>query len=143
MCTGFGRVLSDATDELWTLTAGSPFGATTFSNKGVLAPLYFRGGLPVQGVMITRDPAGVVQHDDYYFSDDDPWSRTTVDVTQNATGTNGTGLMVNSALVDHGGTGGLPATCVWKDQLGKSIAGVMTAVEIPAVLSTNGDPCPP
>ncbi len=134
-------VVSNDTDETWTETAGGPFGTTTFSEKGVFFPIYLLDGDPVEGVKVTRDPAGVVANDDYYFSDTNPHVRRTVDATQDATGPNGAALMVNSPLVDHGGTGGdLPTGCVWPPDLAKSIPGVVFANERWAV-DDQGDDC--
>lgn len=133
-------VVANDTDTKWTETAASPFGATTFSEKGVFFPIFMLEGEPVEGVKVTRDPAGVVPNDDYYFSDTDPTVRATVDPAQDATGPNGAGLLVNSPLVDHGGEGGLPAGCVWKTDLAKSIPGVVFANERPAI-DTEGEDC--
>src|SRR4029079_1581542 len=54
------------TDASWTSTAGAPFGATTFAEKGVAAVIYRHADQPVPGVVITigGDP---VPADDYYF----------------------------------------------------------------------------
>lgn len=135
-------VVSNDTDDTWTDSGGFPFGtSTSFADKGVFFPIFLLEGEPVAGVKITRDPAGVVANDDYYFSDTNPHTRATVDATQDATGANGAGLMVNSPLVDHGGTGGdLPTGCVWPPDLAKSIPGVVFANERYAV-DEQGDDC--
>jgi len=135
-------VVSNTTDDKWTESAGYPFGASTFSQKGVFFPIYKLAGEPVEGVQITRESAGVVEADDYYFSDTDPDIRSTVDVAQNATGPNGAGLMVNSPLIYHAAIGGLPAGCTWKSDLAKSIPNVVFANERPAI-DSEGEDCVP
>jgi len=138
-------VARHASDETWTDTAGYPFGATTFAGKGVFMPIFsIAGEVPVTGVKITRDPAGVVPADDFYFDDTDPTVRSSVNVTQDSTGPNGAGLMINSPLVDHAGTGGdnLPAGCVWEPELAKSIPTVVFANERWAK-DSEGEDCQP
>jgi hypothetical protein len=118
-----------STDAAWTATAGDPFGGASFSEVGVHAAIYLLDGNPVEGVRITEnsapDPAS-----DYYFSDADPATRTTVDPAQASTGPNGTALIVDSALVNHGGEGGdLPAGCRWPSGLADAIPGVVFILE--------------
>ncbi len=140
-------VVANSTDETWTSTAGNPFGSTTtFASKGVFFPIYLNPGAtppdsPVAGVQITRETGVPVPSDDYYFSDTDPYTRSTVDATLDETGVNGAGLMVNSTLVKHGAIGGLPAECEWPEDLAKAIPGVVFANERYAEESATGDPC--
>lgn len=123
-----------STDGQWTTSAGNPFGELSFSEKGAVVPIFMHLGEAVAGVKITVDPGGVVASDDYYFSDTTAGLRTTVDVGQDSTGANGTGVIVNTGLVNHGGVGGgLPVGCDWPESLAKSIAGVLMVQEVKAV----------
>jgi hypothetical protein len=136
-------VVAVTTDEAWTDSAGSPFGNTTFAEKGVFFPIFLNDEVPVPGVKITRDPGVPVPADDYYFDDADPFTRVSVNISQDSTGANGAGLMVNSDLVDHGGEGGtgFPAECSWPEDLAKSIPGVVFANERHAEETSTGEPC--
>jgi len=137
--------------EAWTVGAASPFGDQTFAEKGALLVRFHRGGAPVAGVAITRDPAGVVPSDDFYFADSDPNTLTTVVPSdpdcepgpgcQPVTGANGAVLMVNCPLVDHGGEGGtLPDECLWESGLAKNTPGTIWTWDRMAV-DWNGDEC--
>ncbi len=134
-------VVAVTTDEKWTSSAGSPFGATSFATKGVFFPIFVNEEVPVEGVKITRDPGVPFPADDYYFDDSDPDTRASVNASQESTGTNGAGLMVNSDLVDHSGEGGLPDDCSWPSDLAKSIPGVVFANERHAEDTASGEPC--
>jgi hypothetical protein len=116
-------VVTRTTDEQWTADADG--GGTTLIDRGIFMSLYRIGGVPTQGVQITE--GGVVEAaNDYYFSDTNPLTRMTIDNSQPSTGPNGAGLKLNSALVEHSGTGGaLPSGCVWESALGASIPGVL------------------
>lgn len=136
-------VVLESVDEAWTVTAGNPWGAGTFAEKGVLLAVYSHGEQRSQGVQITRDPAGVVAADDYYFDDTSPSLLTSVNPGQSATGPNGGGLIVNSPLVDHSGQGGaLPTGCQWPKMLGKSVPGVVWVSTYRAELTSSGELCP-
>ncbi len=121
--------LRHSTDQAWTESAGWPFGGATFSEKGTLAMIFLRGDTPVDFVQIVRSPGGVEADDDYYFSDSDRYTRSTITLSQYATGHDGAGLIVNSPLVDHGGSGGLPDLCVWPWEPAASIPGVLMVTE--------------
>ena len=138
-------VVATTTDQAWTTSAGNPFGATTFAQKGVFFPIFLNGNgstpVPVTGVKITRDPGVPFPADDYYFDDADPDTRASIAAAQESTGANGAGLMVNSDLVDHGGEGGLPSECSWPSDLAKAIPGVVFANERHAEDTASGEPC--
>lgn len=92
------------------------------------------------GVTITRGSLAVPA-DDFYFGANDA-GRTTIDPAANATGINGTGLMINSALGAHGATGGIPAaTCAWETKVGASVAGVVL-VQTRRPVNLTGQTCP-
>jgi hypothetical protein len=136
-------VTKRTTDDMWTTTAGNPFGALTFSAKGVYLAVFTYQGQPVSGVTITG--GGVSQSgDDYYFADSDTGTnRRTVDSSKSATGPNGTGLLTNSGLRMHSGTGAEPAGCEWPSDLAAAIGDVVFFQERPA--HVTGDPetdCP-
>ncbi len=100
------------TDEAWTASAGDPFEGQTFAQVGVYAPIFLHGETPVPGVKITA--GGTVRAgSDYYFADATAGSRLEIDAGQDDTGTNGTGLIVNSSIAQHSGTGSEPAGCSW------------------------------
>lgn len=121
--------LRHSTDQLWTESAGWPFGGTTFSDKGTLAMIFLRNETPVGFVEIVRSPGGVDADADYYFSDEGRYTRRTILLSQYATGLDGTGLIVDSPLVDHGGSGGLPDLCVWPWEPAAAIPGVLMVTE--------------
>ena len=122
-------VVQRSSDQLWTTTAANPFGVTTFNQRGAVLIIYQDcAGNPAAGVQISSD-SSTRPADDYYFSDVDPLARTTVAPALVATGANGSALLVNSALVDHGGEGGAPPGCYWPSALAKSIPGVTFITE--------------
>jgi len=133
--------VTHATDQAWTATARDPFGVTKFSEKGVAFLLYHHRGEPVPGVQPTRDPTGVMPSDTFYFSDIYPDSRTTVDPAREATGADGSALVINSPLVDHAGVGGLSDDCVWKPTLAKSVPGAVMGIQFDSVHQNGGEIC--
>lgn len=144
--TGFGaRLVKNTTDAMWATSAGEPFGAgVTFSDRGVFFPVYLGpdgsgGHVPVAGVQITNN-GSVFAARDYYFSDTDA-KITTVDTSLNATGANGAGLMVDSDLTNHGGTGAEPTGCEWPEDLADALPGVVFANERIAEDTSTGEEC--
>lgn len=134
-------VVRRTTDVAWTTTAGSPFGSSTFNARGAYLPIFRHRGAPVAGVVVTEN--GQSQPgDDYYFSDLDPFERTTINPGQASTGANGSALVVDSALVNHSGQGGIPAPdgCVWPNDLADAIPGVYFVHHRDSE-DTNGDVC--
>jgi hypothetical protein len=120
-----------STDDLWTLTAGSPFGASTFVYRGALLPIFRHRGAPA---------AGVDARADYYFSDLDPYERTTIDSAQESTGPNGSALVVDSGLASQPDIPA-PEGCWWRDQpLADTIPGVYF-VERRDSVDANGNVC--
>ncbi len=91
------------------------------------------------GVTITRGSTAVPA-DDFYFGANDA-GRLTIDPLADATGINGTGLMINSALGPHGATGGIPAaTCAWEGKVGASVPGVVL-VQTRRPVNATGQTC--
>lgn len=117
-----------STDLEWTSSAGFPFGDATFAEKGVYVLLFREEGVGVPGVRATRGGA-VVAGDDFYFAST-AVDLSVVDSSADATGPNGAALMVNSALGQHSGTGGLTPPCTWSSELGTSIPGVVYVHEV-------------
>ncbi|RMH41306.1 MAG: hypothetical protein D6689_11505, partial [Deltaproteobacteria bacterium] len=123
--------LASSTDQMWTTTAGEPFGSDkTFVDKGVYGVVFFHPdaatGAPVEGVTVTA--GGTTRpDDDFYFSDTAPLSRSTVDPALDRTGPNGMALMVNiSGLPFLSGVGGdIGDNCEWQSESAASIAGVL------------------
>jgi hypothetical protein len=94
--------------------AGDPFAGATYAETGGIVGIFVDpaaaaepplAGGPVGGVAITRDGVATADDDSYFsnlYAD-----RTTVDADQDATGANGSALLVGSATpVPHSGTGG-------------------------------------
>jgi hypothetical protein len=134
--------LSVATDQAWTTSAGSPFGSDTFADLGAFAPIFLYGATPVAGVQI-RVNGAAVPDDDYYFSDTEPFRRSVVDVAASSTGANGTGLVVESSLTGHSGSGNEPTGCVWPAILADSSPGLVMTREMRAeVAGQPGVACP-
>ena len=82
------------------------------------------GATPMPGVTVvaagTAEPAN-----DFYFSDDDPLMRRTIDPAQTATGVSGSALFINGSLQNMTGSGGEPAGCSWPPSLGASVPGAV------------------
>ncbi len=117
------------TVDLWTQTAGSPFGASSFVDVGVVLLQFSVGATPRAGVTVTLNGSSAPSKD-YYFSDAAPAERVHVDVSLMATGTNGAALVANGGLVNYSGAGGEPSGCTWPSVLASSIPGVLVFVEI-------------
>jgi hypothetical protein len=117
-----------STVQLWTDSAGSPFGLATFAEHGTLFATFSKDGVPVSGVTVTRN-GSAAPADDYYFSDSGADSRTTVNSAQTVTGANGAALVTDSDLVTHSGTGSESGGCVWSEELTDAIAGVVTVAD--------------
>lgn len=127
-------VMTQEANTMWTDSAGCSAGACapSFWERGVFVPLYMSGdpvvaedpmnNVPrrVAGVTITS-AGGPAAARDWYFSDTDANMLTTVDSGQAVTGANGAGLMVDSGLLMHSGTGAEPAGCIWPSNLAVSI----------------------
>ncbi len=105
--------------------------------------------MPIEGVTVlvggSTDPPN-----SYYFSDTDPLLRTTLSTTQNATGKNGSALVVSSDLASISAMGAEPTDtapgqegvpCVWPDDRGDVIPGVYFALERIADNSVTGENC--
>jgi hypothetical protein len=118
-----------STVQLWTDSAGSPFGLATFAEHGALFATFSKDGVPVSGVTITRNGSPAAAHD-YYFSDPGADSRTTINLAQTMTGANGAALVTDSEFVNHSGTGSETGGCVWSEELADAIAGVVTVADI-------------
>ncbi len=117
------------TVDLWTQSAGSPFGASSFVDVGAVLLQFSVGATPRAGVTVTLNGSSVASKD-YYFSDTAPAERVHVDAALTATGVNGAALIANGGLVNYSGTGGEPMGCTWPSVLAASIPGVLVFVEI-------------
>jgi hypothetical protein len=133
-------VVTQATNVAWSTDPDVGFTAANgFIDRGVFMPLFRHGTVPVAGVTVTSN-GSVRAADDYYFTDTDPSTR--LDTTPTGpTGVNGAALLLNSSLVEHSGTGGEPAGCVWPSDLAASIPGVLFLNPRIAETSTGAE-CP-
>jgi hypothetical protein len=118
-------VVLDADVQAWSTDAGQ----TDFATQGVFATTFYRGTassgyVPVAGVQIT-EAGNVEAANDWYFDDTILTSRKSVSDTLTATGPNGSGLKINSGLVEHSGTGAEPSGCTWTSALARAIPGVV------------------
>jgi hypothetical protein len=129
-----------ATDEAWTATAGQPFGAQTFAERGVFVAVFRYRGQPMSGVQIAA--GGVVRPAlDYYFGDLGS-ARTTIDPARTATGANGAGLLVDTPLGAIWGEGAELPGCEWASELGASVPGaVQVAVKDATLIGDDQTPC--
>jgi hypothetical protein len=131
--------LTNGTDDAWAAQAG--LGASTFVDRGAVLTMFVDAdGNAVSGVGVTSN-GSQRPGDDYYFSDVDPRTRTTVAPALTSTGPNGCSLMLNSALVEHSGTGGEPTGCSWSSSLAASIAGVLFVQRTELENTTTGAAC--
>jgi hypothetical protein len=108
----------------WTQSAGSPFGANTFSDLGVILLQFRAGGVPRPGVTVIAN-GNTVAGKDYYFADTIPTDRLFVDSLLAATGAHGAALFVEGTSAQYGGLGGEPMGCTWPVKQGSSIPGVV------------------
>jgi hypothetical protein len=113
---------TNATDTSWSTQASQNPG---FAAEGVYVGIFLHAGAPVAGVTLkasgSTDPTN-----DFYFNDASNDTRTTLDGTLDATGQNGTGLMINIAgLAQMTGTGAETSGCIWPTDQGASIPGVV------------------
>lgn len=114
------HLLRAATDAAWSEQAG--LGARTYVDRGAMFALFVHAGSPAEGVQVDGSSA--------YFSDADPWTRSTVDPDQATTGPNGAALILEASLQEHSGTGGLTNVCWWQDSLGASVPGMLWVLPI-------------
>ncbi len=135
--------LTRAQDQLWTNTAGNPFGGPTFSEVGVTMGVFLHAGNPRFGVTFVRSGAAAPA-DDFYFNSGMPFDWSSIDPTIDNTGEPGAALLVNSSLVEHTGLGGEPAGCEWSTSLSASVAGIVNVTLFEAVVAGDpSKPCPP
>jgi hypothetical protein len=118
-------------------------GTDRFRVKGVYLPIFldpndephtepFEGAAQA-GVQVTEGTT-VIPSNDFYFSDTDPRLRTTIDVSLNETGANGSALMIDTGLGNHSGTGNEPDGCEWPSTLSAAVPGVVFLQErLPSV----------
>jgi len=149
------------TVQQWTTSAGNPFGAQTFADKGVYFPIFVdttmmtklphfpvgpfstpnSGGWPSSGVKVTMNNL-MFASNAYYFSGTDPLIRRTVLPSQTSTGVNGSAMFVNAVGIQNfSGKGSEPSdssgACVWPTYQGASIGGVIFVAQHPAVESSS------
>lgn len=127
--------------QMWTDSAGMPFGAQNFAERGAYAPIYLHCDQPMPGVTVISGGSPQAAND-YYYSDADALMRTTIDAGLSSTGANGSALLVDAELVQHTGSGGDIGTCEWNSALAAAIPGVIFAQEVHTVDPDNGDACP-
>ena len=120
-----------ASDNAWSASAGLV--GSTFADRGVLALVFRYQDLPRAGVMALRSGTSFPA-DDYYFSDAGA-SRSVVDGAFTITGSNGTALFLNSAILNHEGAGSEPPGCTWPSVLTGSTPG---AVSFQLMSAMNG-----
>lgn len=132
-------VVRNETDIAWSTSAG--LSGPTFADRGVVAMNFRHQGTGRAGVTIMRNGSTQLA-DDHYFSDAGP-TRTTVDPGLLVTGTNGTGLLLNSPLQNHGGQGGEPGGCEWQSGVAVATSGVVLWFTNDAVVTgTSTTLCP-
>ncbi|HVF35959.1 MAG TPA: hypothetical protein VND91_11610 [Candidatus Saccharimonadia bacterium] len=113
----------------WTISAGSPFGASSFADVGTIL-LQFSANIPAAGATVLRN-GSTIAGDDYYFSDSNPAERLRVDAVLTSTGVNGAALVAPAGSpTSYSGFGGEPAGCTWPSVVAASPAGVVTLVRI-------------
>lgn len=114
------------TDDSWSTQAALSGGS--FADRGAYVGIFLHHGNPVEGVTITASVGGGPSND-WYFSDADPSTRSTIATpgTQgDATGPDGTGIMINiTGLAQMSGSGAETSGCTWPTNQGASIPTVM------------------
>lgn len=134
-------VATRAVDDAWTASAGDPFGGATFAEKGTVVGVYRHGTKRVAGVTMTV--GGVTRPSDDFYFDDSGSTLATIDASRTSTGPTGAGLLVNSGLTEHSGTGAEPSGCEWYSTLAASTPGVFHVVDFQAhELGDEARPCP-
>jgi hypothetical protein len=116
-------VVRNTSNMQWSVDAGNL--SPTFVERGAFMTVFTIDGVPEPGVQITEGGA-VEAANDYYFDDVSTTTRSSIEPSLNASGMNGAGIKINSALVEHSGTGGaLPSGCTWDSALAAAIPGVL------------------
>lgn len=133
------RSVRTATNEAWSAQGGLPPG-TTFASLGTWIAIFTYRDQPVQGVELMRG-INTVPQDSFYFGDQDT-GRTTVTTAVEETGANGTGLMLDSPVQTHSGTGGEEANCAWPEVLAFGLEDVFFVSELPLLLESTDEACP-
>ncbi len=131
--------ITEATNAAWTASAGAPFGAQSFAERGAYVALFTDSGAGVEGVQFLFSGAPVPAQD-YYF---DPASAQLdlVDPARATTGNAGAALVVDLSLAQTSGQGGERDGCTWRPILGATTAGTIMVAE--HILETgSGAPCP-
>jgi hypothetical protein len=133
------RAVRTATNETWSSQGGFPPGGS-FARSGAWIAIFSHNGQPVEGVELMRG-IDTVPSDSFYFGDQDG-SRTTISTSVGATGLNGTGVMIESPLQTHSGTGAEPMGCEWPSVLAVGLEDVFFVTEMPMVVADSDDACP-
>jgi len=131
------------TDQAWTDSAGNPLEDMTFSQHGAILGVFVSEGAPTAGVKITDPPGGVEAASDFYFSDATASTRSTIDSTLDATGTNGSALFVDLFFGTISGEGEEPIGCEWSSGVTAAREGVIAVRQLQLVNSQTGEPCSP
>ncbi|MEO7094456.1 MAG: hypothetical protein ABI175_14470, partial [Polyangiales bacterium] len=116
-------IVKKTTTDQWVASGAPPLSGGYYVNV-------FRGhrtGLDTQaGVTATRSGSQNMAND-YYFTASQT-TRQTIDTASPVTGVNGTALITNAAVsegVAYGGTGAIPASCVWEGHAGASLPNIV------------------
>jgi hypothetical protein len=121
-------------DVWWTATAGNPFGGESFSQRGGHLLLLQHGEDPVAGVTVGNGEL-------FYFGDDDPELRSSIDPDATATGVNGAALRVDSSI-GATATGAETSGCVWDPLPFGTVPGHVWVETVLLEDAVNQDTCP-
>jgi hypothetical protein len=113
-----------STDGQWTASAGSPFGAGTFSSEGAVLSIFRQDATPTANVQVTGGTSAV----SYYFSDTQGSLRFEVSTAATSTGPNGSALTVGGGLDSYSGTGAEPAGTSWSSGLAGDVPGLIWVI---------------
>lgn len=139
-----------ANQRLFTVTAATNqkwsegLGRENIAAGGVYVSIHVRlpNLTPVENVVLTGATGGNASN--FYFSDTDPNTRSTIDAAAPDTGPNGTGILLDQPNIgsfsSSGGT--LPAGCNWNTISGGTIPGVyFIQLRVPFVGNSTTDIC--
>jgi hypothetical protein len=131
-------VVKPATTSKWAMSGGPTLATGMYA-------MVFRAastGMATQAGVTIVKTAGPVMANDFYFQAAQQ-TRETIDVAQNTTGVNGTGLVTGASLADGGysGVGGLPPTCKWSGHPGVTLQGIVF-IQILRPVNAAGMTCP-
>ncbi len=135
-------VLEQDDDEAWASSSTAPLPNNSFADVGATVGIFRHRGQPVTTVSLTIDGQATALDETFYFSDDDPTQRTSLQGSD-STGPNGTVIHINEPQpAPHSGTFNEPDGCAWPIRTMATPPGLITVAVYDAVITGSSDLCP-